>query len=128
VQKLLHKCYIIVFILLIMASTCRYCGLKMYQEKGRKDKLTCGVTCRVTLHRIKKKGYLYCMNERSEKDLEKRIRTIDADIRGLDEKDLLIHIKEHGDTISKFCAYIFLKGLTLKKYQKVYGFPKEWFM
>ena len=108
-----------------MGITCRCCGKKLYQEKGRRDKITCSTNCRVTLHRIKKKGYLNCMVERSEKDLEKRIRTINADIKGIDEKDLLIHIKEHGDTLSKFCAYIFLKGLTLKKYQKVYGFPYE---
>lgn len=116
-----------------MGITCRCCGKKFYQEKGRRDKITCGVNCRVTLHRIKQKGYLMCRQSDNQFTIEstaiwnlldKNLQNISKAINGIDENDLLIHKRENG--IIGWC--IFLKGDTLKRYQKKYGFPKGWFL
>jgi hypothetical protein len=64
-------------------------------------------------HRIEKKGFVVCMVERSEADLKKRLVKMGYDGN---EEYFFIHKKEHGDSLSKDCWLIFLKG----KFQKAW--------
>ena len=116
-----------------MGITCRCCGKKLYQQKGRRDKVTCSVLCRVTLHRIKKRGFEVCNVTRSKNDLEKEFEKSFLKIYRelqIDEptfrKEVHIHHVENGDAFSKHCYYIFLRGTSLKKYRDLYGIQKIW--
>lgn len=116
-----------------MGIACRCCGKKFYTQKGRTDKVTCGTKCRVTLHRIKKRGFEVCnvtrSNDGNEKEFEKSFLKIYRELE-IDEvtfrKEVHLHKVDKGDIGYKYCYYIFLKGTSLKKYQKLYGIQKYW--
>lgn len=68
------------------------------------------------LHRISKKGFKMVMVERSENDLKNRL--IKMGHSPMTEKYFHIHRKEYGDSYSKNCWYIFLKGKILQDWKK----------
>lgn len=93
--------------------SCRYCGLSL---SGSAKKRFCSDSHKMKYHRIIKKGFEMVMVERKESDLKQRLIKMRYDGN---EEHFFILKKEHGDSLSKDCWYIFLKGKLLKDWKRV---------
>lgn len=96
-------------------TSCRYCGSKL---NGSVKRRFCSDSHKMKYHRITKKGFEMVMVERREADLNKRLLKMGYDGN---EEYFFILKKEHGDSLSKDCWYIFLKGKYLKEYKRING-------
>lgn len=99
----------------MVQRSCKYCGLKLVG--GNPKKRFCCDAHKMKYHRILNKGFELVMVERSEKDLDNILRKMNYDGN---ESFFHIHKKEHGDSLSKDCWYVFIKkvGLPMETWKR----------